>query len=82
MEKQWDFEHYWMYCHCPRIRKAVPRGKEVSPTYCYCGAGYYQDIWQEITQGAVEVEPLASVMAGDEVCTVAIHLNSGAIAAS
>jgi hypothetical protein len=67
-----------MYCHCPRVRDAVHLGEELSPTYCYCGAGFYQDIWQEITQGPVEVELLESVMAGDEVCTVAIHLRAAA----
>jgi predicted hydrocarbon binding protein len=42
--------------------------------YCYCGAGYYRGIWEEIVQEPVEVEVLESVLAGDEVCKVAIHL--------
>jgi predicted hydrocarbon binding protein len=43
-------------------------------TYCYCGAGYYQAIWQEILQRPVEVEVRQSVLQGDDVCTIAIHL--------
>ena len=63
-----------LYCHCPRIRDALRSGETLSPTYCYCGAGYYQGIWQEIVQQPVEVEVLASVLQGDPVCTIAVHL--------
>lgn len=63
-----------LYCHCPRIREVLQSEKTISPTYCYCGAGYYQGIWQEIVQQPVEVEVLASVLQGDPVCSIAIHL--------
>ena len=36
------------YCHCPRIRKVLTTSETISPTYCYCGAGFYQDIWETI----------------------------------
>jgi hypothetical protein len=62
------------YCHCPRVRDLLKSGDVLSPTYCYCGAGYYQGIWQEILQQPVEVEVLESVLQGDEVCKIAIHL--------
>jgi len=62
------------YCHCPRIREVLQGGETISATYCYCGAGYYQGIWEEILQKPVEVELLASVLRGDEVCQVAVHL--------
>lgn len=62
------------YCHCPRVRDVLKSGETISPTYCYCGAGFYKGIWEEITQKPVEVELLASVLQGDEVCTIAIHL--------
>ena len=63
-----------LYCHCPRIREVLQSKETLSPTYCYCGAGYYQGIWQEILQQPVEVEVLASVLQGDPVCTIAVHL--------
>jgi len=63
-----------LYCHCPRIRDVLKTSETISPTYCYCGAGYYKGIWEEILQEPVEVEVLKSVLGGDEVCTVAIHL--------
>lgn len=62
------------YCHCPRVREIVLGQGGLSPTYCYCGAGYYQGIWEEILQQPVKVELLESVLQGDEVCKVAIHI--------
>lgn len=66
------------YCHCPRVRDALKTSETLSPTYCYCGAGFYKGIWEEILQQPVEVELLESVLQGDEVCKIAIHLPSTA----
>lgn len=62
------------YCHCPRIRDALKSSETLSPTYCYCGAGYYKGIWEEILQQPVEVELLQSVLQGDDVCQVEVRL--------
>jgi len=62
------------YCHCPRIRDVLKTSETISPTYCYCGAGFYQGIWEEILQRPVRVQVLESVLRGDEVCKIAIHL--------
>jgi hypothetical protein len=64
------------YCHCPRVREALKSSETISPTYCYCGAGFYKGIWEEILQKPVEVEVLETVLAGDEVCKIAIYLPS------
>ena len=66
-----------IYCHCPRIRDSLKMGASVSSTYCYCGAGYYRGIWEEILQHPVEVELLKSVLKGDDVCSFAVHLAGG-----
>ena len=63
-----------LYCHCPRIRKVLKTSDTISSTYCYCGAGFYKGIWEEILQRPVEVELLESVLRGHDVCKVAIHL--------
>jgi len=63
-----------LYCHCPRIREAIRSKTRISPTYCYCGAGFYKAIWEYILQQLVKVELLESVLQGDDVCKVAIHL--------
>ncbi|MBU7010251.1 MAG: hypothetical protein HXS46_06135 [Theionarchaea archaeon] len=64
-----------LYCHCPRVNNAVESGTKISSTYCYCGAGFYKSIWEYILQQPVTVEVLQSVLQGDEVCTIAIHLS-------
>lgn len=62
------------YCHCPRVRDILRTGGSLPITYCYCGAGFYKGIWEEIVQAPVEVKVLKSVLAGDEVCTIAVSL--------
>ncbi len=63
-----------LYCHCPRVREVVGEDPVLPGEYCYCGAGYYQGIWEEILGRPVQVEVLQSVLGGDEVCQVAVHL--------
>ncbi len=63
-----------IYCHCPRIRDALKSSETLSLTYCYCGAGFYKGIWEEILQKPVQVEVLETVLAGAEVCKIAIQL--------
>ena len=62
------------YCHCPRVRDILRTGGSLPVTYCYCGAGFYKGIWEEIVQAPVEVQVLKSVLTGDEVCTIAVGL--------
>jgi hypothetical protein len=62
------------YCHCPRIRDALKTGDAIASTYCYCGAGYYKGLWEEILGQPVSVKVLQSVLKGDEVCRIAIRL--------
>jgi predicted hydrocarbon binding protein len=73
--KETDFEkRRQIYCHCPRVRDALALSESLPTSYCYCGAGFYKGIWEEILQKHVDVEVLESVIAGGEVCRVAIHL--------
>jgi hypothetical protein len=62
------------YCHCPRVRDALKTQDTISATYCYCGAGFYKGIWEEILGEPVDVELLQSVLKGDDVCQIAIEL--------
>ena len=66
-----------LYCHCPRVRAILETSGTLSKTYCYCGAGFYKSIWEEILQASVEIELLQSVLQGDQVCKIAIRLPSG-----
>lgn len=64
-----------IFCHCPRIRDVLDKENNVLPEqYCYCGAGFYKGIWEDILQKEVKVEVLESVIHGGEVCRIAIHL--------
>jgi hypothetical protein len=63
-----------VYCHCPRVREVLKTDGRLSPTYCYCGAGFYKGIWEEILQKPVQVQVLESVLNGDDVCKIAITL--------
>ncbi len=62
------------YYHCVRVREAIKTGITLSPTYCYCGAGFYKKIWEGILQKKVRVELLESVLLGDAVCRIAVYL--------
>ncbi|MHA1198064.1 MAG: hypothetical protein ACTSQF_01720 [Candidatus Heimdallarchaeaceae archaeon] len=64
-----------LFCHCPRIRDVLTDpSKKLPEHYCLCGAGFYKGIWEEVLQIPVKVEVVESVMEGDEVCKIAIHL--------
>ena len=62
-----------IYCHCPRVNRALEKGMPVPVAYCLCGAGFYRDIWETVTGEAVRVEVLRSVMSGDDTCSIAIY---------
>jgi len=63
-----------LYCHCPRVRDEVGSEPRLPMEYCHCGAGFYKGIWEEILGEPVEVEMIDSVMQGDDVCTIVVHL--------
>lgn len=62
-----------MYCHCPRVNQVLELGMEMPVEYCLCGAGFYRDIWESITESPVRVEIIESVFAGDDFCRIAIY---------
>jgi len=69
-----DKKHFH-YCHCPRIRDTFLKNRElVNKNYCYCGAGFYKDIWEFILQKKVKVEIIDSLIQGGDFCKIAIYL--------
>lgn len=64
------------YCHCGLVRAAILGGweTEISVTHCYCGAGWYHQLWEGILGMPVRVEIRRSLLKGDDCCSLAIHL--------
>ena len=68
-------EKRYAYCHCPRIKALIKENnRSISESYCYCGAGFYKGIWEEIIGSDVKVEVLETVVGGSSVCKFAVHL--------
>lgn len=59
------------FCHCAMVREHL---EDMSPSFCYCGTGWYRRPWEGILQQPVRVELLQSLLQGDDTCQVAIHL--------
>jgi hypothetical protein len=63
------------YCHCFWVREAIKSGaNEISPTFCYCSAGFKKQFWDAALGQPVKVEVVESILKGDSVCTFIIHL--------
>ncbi len=63
-----------LYCHCPRVNHLAGSQEGMSPTYCYCGAGFYKGLWEEIIQAPVEMEVPETVQHGGTMCRIDIHV--------
>ena len=62
-------------CHCAWAREAIKtRENEVSPTFCYCSAGFTVKPWEFAFDQMLEVEILESALKGDSLCTFKIPL--------
>jgi len=64
------------YCHCRVLAQAIRDGMTISKTYCYCGAGWYQQLWEGILGKPVRIEVVKSILQGDDRCSFAIHLQA------
>jgi hypothetical protein len=65
-------------CHCQLVRTAIREGKpKISPTFCYCSAGYEKLHFDVIFGENVEVELLETPLKGDSRCRFAIKIPKG-----
>jgi effector-binding domain-containing protein len=69
---QTEAEKRQAYCFCPIIRSHLDGG--MSPSFCYCGAGWYRRQWEGALGRPVTIEVAKSILRGDDVCQFAIHL--------
>jgi hypothetical protein len=69
-----DLERRISYCFCPTLRAAMRVAETISPTFCNCGAGWFLQKWEGILGKPVKVELIRSVLKGEDLCEVAVHL--------
>ena len=62
-------------CHCQLARTAIRDGKpKISPTFCYCSAGFVKVKFDTVFGEPVEVQLLESALKGDIRCRFAIKI--------
>lgn len=59
-------------CFCPIIREHLEEG--MSPTFCYCSAGFERKQWETALGQPVRIDVVKSLIKGDDYCQFAIHL--------
>ena len=71
-------EKAYHYCHCPWAKESLKNGpSDVSPTFCYCSAGFHKKPCEVIFGQPLQAEVLETVLAGDPWCKFAIVLPDG-----
>lgn len=63
------------YCHCSFVHPYLDDlPAKLSPTFCYCGAGWYRRLWEGITGQPVVIEHVETLLRGHDQCTLTILL--------
>jgi effector-binding domain-containing protein len=63
------------YCHCAFVRPYLEETPaRISPTFCWCGAGWYRRLWEGILDQPIQVEHVETLMKGNDQCTLIITL--------
>jgi hypothetical protein len=63
------------YCHCAFVRPYLAEiPARISPTFCWCGAGWYRRLWEGILEKPIQVEHVETLIKGNDCCTLVITL--------
>jgi effector-binding domain-containing protein len=63
------------YCHCPFVHPYLDEiPTQLSPTFCFCGAGWYRRLWEGILGQPVVIEHVETLLRGNDQCTLTITL--------
>jgi effector-binding domain-containing protein len=63
------------YCHCNFVRPYLDEAPaRISPTFCWCGAGWYRRLWEGILDLPIQVEHVETLIKGNDQCTLIITL--------
>jgi effector-binding domain-containing protein len=63
------------YCHCNFVKPYLDEVPAKMPaTFCWCGAGWYSQLWGGILGQPVQIELLETILQGSDHCRLAITL--------
>jgi effector-binding domain-containing protein len=63
------------YCHCAFVRPYLTESPaKISPTFCWCGAGWYRRLWEGILGQPIMVEHVSTLVRGNDHCDLVITL--------
>lgn len=63
------------YCHCAFVRPYLDElPSKLSPTFCWCGSGWYKRLWEDILGQPIQIEHLETLIKGHDQCTLTIKL--------
>lgn len=63
------------YCHCAFVRPyLIDSPAKISPTFCWCGAGWYRRLWEGILEKPIRVEHVETLVRGNDCCKLIITL--------
>lgn len=63
------------YCHCSFVHPHLDEiPARLSPTFCYCGAGWYRRLWEGILGQPVKIEHVETLLKGNDQCMMTITL--------
>ena len=63
------------YCHCSFVHPYLDQiPARLSPTFCFCGAGWYRQLWEGILSQPVKIEHVETLLRGNDQCTLTITL--------
>jgi effector-binding domain-containing protein len=63
------------YCHCPFAHPYLDKiPARLSATFCFCGAGWYRQLWEGILGQPVKIEHVETLLSGNDQCTLTVTL--------
>lgn len=63
------------YCHCSFVHPYLDEyPAKLSPTFCFCGAGWYRRLWEGILEQPLKIEHMETLLRGNDQCTLIIIL--------
>ena len=70
-----EVERRRAYCHCAFVRPYLDQvPSRMSPTFCWCGSGWYRRLWEGILDEPVKIEHVETLLQGNDGCTLTITL--------